>query len=173
MDLETIDGKILPERTQPQMEPVENLDHDWSQVVTPEGEQVATVGHHFQLSRAFNKDELQHISREGTCIACHQEIPEQSLAVSLLHHVAEYTGQLPKTTAQHDSLVHKIVLSSARRKSWPPPERHSSPCSLGCGSSGEDGRESPPRLLANANHPSDCFVRGVAARPPLPSPSGH
>ena len=113
VDLETVDGEILPKRTRPQMEAVQNLDHDWSQIVTPEGEQVATVGHHFQLSRAFNKSELEHMSREGTCIACHQEIPEQSLAVSLLHHVAEYSGQLPRTSDQHDGLVQKIILSSA------------------------------------------------------------
>ena len=53
------------------------------------------------------------MSREGTCIACHQESPEQSLAFALLHHVAAYTGHLPRTTAQHDSLIDRIVLSSA------------------------------------------------------------
>ena len=99
VDLETVDGKILPEQTQPQMEPIENLDHDWSQIVDEEGKQLATVGHHFQLSRAFTKEEQLHISREGTCLACHQDIPDESLAVSFLHHVAKYTGQLPKTNA--------------------------------------------------------------------------
>ncbi|KAA1259775.1 hypothetical protein LF1_23120 [Rubripirellula obstinata] len=113
VDLETVDGKILPKKTQVQVTKVENLDHDWSVVVDEEGNQLATVGHHFKLSRAFNKEEMQHISRQGTCSACHQNIPKESLAVSLLHHVAEYTGQLPKTTDQHDSLVNKIVLSSA------------------------------------------------------------
>ncbi|TWT52491.1 hypothetical protein Pla22_01150 [Rubripirellula amarantea] len=113
VDLETIDGEILPKRTQPQMEAIENLDHDWSQIVDKEGNQLATVGHHFKLSRSFNKEEIEHISREGTCIACHQSIPEESLAVSFLHHVAQYTGQLPKTSRQHDSLVNKILLSSA------------------------------------------------------------
>ncbi len=47
------------------MEPIENLDHDWSQIVDEDGNQLATVGHHFQLSRAFNNQELLHISREG------------------------------------------------------------------------------------------------------------
>lgn len=113
VDLETVDGKILPKKTQPQMEPVENLDHDWSRIVDEEGQQLATVGHHFKLSRAFNKQELERMSRDGTCTACHTEIPNESLAVSFLHHVAEYTGQLPETTDQHSSLVHKIVLTSA------------------------------------------------------------
>ena len=38
----------------------------------------------------------------------------RSLAVSLLHHVAEYAGQLPKTPDQHTSLVHKIMLLAGR-----------------------------------------------------------
>lgn len=113
VDLETTEGKILPKQVQTQMEPVENLDHDWSQIVNAQGQQLATVGHHFKLSRAFNKEELEHISRDGTCSACHAEIPDKSLAVSLLHHVAEYSGQLPVTNDQHSSLVHKIVLTSA------------------------------------------------------------
>lgn len=113
VELETVGGTILPQQSQPQMEPVENLNHDWSQIVDQEGNQVATVGHHFQLSRAFTKEEQLHISREGTCLACHQEIPEESLAVSFLHHVAKYTGQSPKTKQQHNSLLRKILLLSA------------------------------------------------------------
>ncbi|WP_372721524.1 cytochrome C [Novipirellula sp.] len=113
VDLQSIDGTILPKQSQPQMAAIENLDHDWSQIVDRDGQQVATVGHHFQLSRAFNKDELDRISREGTCIACHKEIPTASLAVSLLHHVAQYTGQTPKSPGEHDALLNKIVLSSA------------------------------------------------------------
>ena len=113
VDLETVDGKILPQQTRPQMEPIANLDHDWSQIVDEQGRQVATVGHHFELSRAFNKEELDRMSREGACLSCHQEIPEHSLAVNLLHHVAKYSGSLPDTPEKHNQLVHKIVLSSA------------------------------------------------------------
>lgn len=113
VDLETVDGKVLPQQTQPQMEPVENLSHDWSKIVNEEGEQLATVGHHFRLSRALNREELELMNRDGTCSACHKEIPQNSIAVNLLHHVAKYTGQLPETPQQHSSLVHKIVLTSA------------------------------------------------------------
>ena len=113
VDIETVDGNILSKKARPQMEPVKNLDHDWSQVVDREGNQLATVGHHFKLSRALNKQEIDHMTREGTCIACHKEMPDKSLAVSLLHHVADITGQIPVTNQQHHSLVHKIALSSA------------------------------------------------------------
>ena len=37
----------------------------------------------------------------------------QHQAVSLLHHVAEYSGQLPKTRDEHTALTHKILLFSA------------------------------------------------------------
>ncbi|WP_231743669.1 cytochrome c3 family protein [Stieleria neptunia] len=112
-DLETSDGTVLSERAKPQQPAIENLDHDWSQIVDRDGNQLATVGHHWKLSRALNKQEIEHIQREGTCIACHQEIPANSAAINLLHHIAKYTGQLPKTNEQHAGLIHKIVLMSA------------------------------------------------------------
>ncbi|QDV22360.1 hypothetical protein [Aureliella helgolandensis] len=92
---------------------IENLDHNWSQIVYREGNQLATVGHHWKLSRALNKEEIVHRQREGTCLTCHQDILENSAAINLLHHVAEYTGQLPKTNQQHANLIHKILLTSA------------------------------------------------------------
>lgn len=113
VDIETIDGKILPKQTQPQMNAIEGLSDDWSRVVDEEGNQLQTVGHHFKLSRPLNNAERANISREGTCLACHQELPKEDLAASLLHHVAKYTGQLPDTPAKHSSLVHKIVLIGA------------------------------------------------------------
>ncbi|MEO9935030.1 cytochrome C [Rhodopirellula bahusiensis] len=113
VDLQTTDGTVLSKRAEPQMEAIKNLTQDWSQIVDREGNQLATVGHHWKLSRAFNKDEIEHMRREGTCIACHKEIPENSNAINLLHHVAKYTGQLPHSNEEHAGLVHKILLLSA------------------------------------------------------------
>ncbi|NOX55073.1 MAG: LPXTG cell wall anchor domain-containing protein [Planctomycetes bacterium] len=53
------------------------------------------------------------MDRRGICLACHQEIPDQSLAVSFLHHIAEATGQVPVRRDQHNDLVHKILLATA------------------------------------------------------------
>ncbi|MFH1266813.1 MAG: hypothetical protein ABIK89_13880 [Planctomycetota bacterium] len=99
--------------TSPYTEEGEGLTADWSRLVTEEGRQLQTVGHHFKGSRPLNNEERAHIDRQGVCLACHQEIPDRSPAVSLLHHVAEYTGQLPKTAGQHNSLAHKILLLAA------------------------------------------------------------
>ena len=113
VDLETTDGTILPESARTQMGAIENLDHDWSQIVDKDGNQLATVGHHWKLSRSLNKDEITRISRDGTCVACHKEIPEKDLAVSLMHHVGKYTGGIPVSAEDHGKLVNKILLTSA------------------------------------------------------------
>ena len=53
------------------------------------------------------------MDRRGVCLACHQEIPDQSLAASFLHHAAKYAGMLPKTPKQHSALVYKILMVTA------------------------------------------------------------
>jgi hypothetical protein len=110
VDLETVDGHILSKNARPQMEPIEGLVADWSRIVTEEGQQLQTVGHHFSGSRPLNNNERAHMDRQGVCLSCHREIPDRSVAVNLLHHVAEYTGQLPETHDEHNSLLHKILL---------------------------------------------------------------
>lgn len=113
VDLETADGHVLSKNARVQCEAIEGLGADWSQVVDEKGQQLQTVGHHFRLDRPLNAEERAHIDRQGVCLGCHKEIPDGSLAVSLLHHVAEYSGQLPKTPDQHSSLIHKILLTTA------------------------------------------------------------
>lgn len=110
VDLETADKALLPQQYQVQREAMEGLSDDWSRIVSEDGSQLMTVGHHFKHSRPLNDKERSHVDRAGVCLSCHQEIPEGSLAVSLLHHVAERAGQSPKTRKQHNSLLHKILL---------------------------------------------------------------
>jgi hypothetical protein len=114
VDLRTVDGWILAEQHVTQLAPVEGLSADWSRFVTEDGRQLQTVGHHFQRSRPLNNVERDAISRQGVCLSCHREIPDRSIAVNLLHHVASAVNQIPKNPEEHDSLVHtKIMLFSA------------------------------------------------------------
>ena len=113
VDIETIEGDILPKKTRPQFQKIENMDTDWSRIVSEDGKQLMTVGHHFKLSRPLNNEERAMMSRAGTCSACHQELPKENLATSFLHHVAKYSGQLPDDPHKHASLIHKIVLLAA------------------------------------------------------------
>ncbi len=113
VDLATPDGSVLPMKTRFQVEPIPGLTHDWSQVVTRNGRQLQTVGHHFKGSRPLNNTERGMLERKGICLSCHKEIPDASLAVNILHHLAVATGQIPSTPKEHSSLVHKVVLLSA------------------------------------------------------------
>jgi hypothetical protein len=113
VDLESVDGHVLSKNARVQCDAIEGLGDDWSRFVTEDGQQLQTVGHHFRLSRPLNNRERANIDRQGDCLGCHQEIPDGSLAVSLLHHVAQYTGQLPANREEHASLIHKVLLTSA------------------------------------------------------------
>ena len=113
IDLATAGGKVLAKAARPQRAAIPGLKNDWSRVVDERGNQLMTVGHHFPLSRPLNNHERALLNRRGVCLGCHKEIPNKSLAVSLLHHVASVTGQLPVTSKQHADLIHKIMLFSA------------------------------------------------------------
>jgi len=112
VDLTTADGQVLPRNARLQIEAVPGL-MDWSRVVTQDGEQTQTVGHHFEGSGPLSQDQRMRMDRGNVCVSCHAEIPDQDLAVSLLHHVAETTGQIPASNREHSSLVHKILLTAA------------------------------------------------------------
>ncbi|MCG8635553.1 MAG: hypothetical protein MI863_17090 [Desulfobacterales bacterium] len=69
---DSVSGAPLPSAARVQFPGIENLTFDWSKIVDKDGIQVATVGTHWPLSRAFNKEELGRITRTGLCIGCHQ-----------------------------------------------------------------------------------------------------
>ena len=112
-ELSTADGKLLPNHARPQVEPIAGLTDDWSRVVTESGRQLMTVGSHFTRSRPLNNAERADMSRKGICLSCHQEIPAASVPVSVLHHVGQMAGMLPRTPTEHAALVHKVLLTSA------------------------------------------------------------
>jgi len=58
VDLETADKQVVPQRTWTQFEPIKNLPTDGSKIVDKDGNQLMTVGHHFELSPAFAKEEM-------------------------------------------------------------------------------------------------------------------
>lgn len=68
------DGRLTPERHTVQINGIEKLNFDWSKIVTRDGTQLATVGTHWPLSRAFNKRELDTILRTGICLGCHSKM---------------------------------------------------------------------------------------------------
>lgn len=112
IDLSTADGRVLPQRSRYQVEPIEGLG-DWSQVVTRDGRQTQTVDHHFLGAGPLSAEQRARMDRQNVCVGCHQHIPSESPAVSLLHHVAEHANMLPRTNAEHASLLSKVTRAAA------------------------------------------------------------
>ena len=113
VDLMDGDGALVTSDAKPQVAKTGGLAADWSRFVTEDGEQLQTVGHHLSLSRPLDDRERALLEREGTCVACHQSLPDGDLAVSAMHHVAQMLDALPVDTDAHASLVHKIVRVAA------------------------------------------------------------
>ncbi len=113
VDIAAPDGTVLAANARTQIEPIPGLVADWSRLVTEQGRQLQTVGDHWKLSRPLNQIERGYLDRRGLCLGCHQEIPKASLAVSVLHHLAAVTGQVPTTPGRHAGLLHKILLTAA------------------------------------------------------------
>ncbi len=72
-------GKVIPKKYKVQIPAIPKLKFDWSKIVDENGVQLATVGTHWPLSRAFNKEELLTIRRAGTCMGCHQNMTQAEL----------------------------------------------------------------------------------------------
>ncbi len=112
IDLMTADGKIIPKKIHIQKPAIKKLTFDWSRIIDENYTQLVTVGHHWKLSRALGKEELNKLDRQGVCLSCHQAIPNKDLAVSLLSHVAHVANvQIDNET--HRAILHKNLLMGA------------------------------------------------------------
>ncbi|MEM6292244.1 MAG: cytochrome C [Myxococcota bacterium] len=113
VDLQTADGEVLPHSAVEQRAAVNGLEAAWSAVLDAEGRQVQTVGSHFLGSGPLTPAQREGMDRRNLCVDCHQEIPTTSLAVSVLHHVADAAGQLPVSRDDHGTLIRRSLLTSA------------------------------------------------------------
>ncbi len=112
VDLMTADGKVIPKKITIQKPGVKNLTFDWSRVIDENYTQLVTVGHHWDLSRALDKEEISKLDRRGVCLSCHQTMPDKDLAVSLMMHVANVAG-VDIDNKMHKTILHKNLLLSA------------------------------------------------------------
>jgi len=112
-DVQNEKGELLSRRSTPQVPMIDGLDMDLSQIVTREGEQVQTVGHHWRLSGPLSAEQREHMERVGTCIACHQEIPDGNLAVSALVRTGRLLNMNPHSDAEHASLLNRDLKLAA------------------------------------------------------------
>ena len=108
VDMTTASGKPLSRNAVVQIAAIPDLQTDLDQVVTREGKQVQTVGHHWPGSRPLNKKQRDNMERIGVCLACHQDIPDGTPTAKMLNELLTRTGRTPDTDAKHKALINAI-----------------------------------------------------------------
>jgi len=112
VDLMDAQKRLLVKKHDIQIPAIPNLKYDYSVMLDENGTQVQTVGDHWRLSQALDKDVRDKLDRRGVCLSCHQEIPHKSLAVSAMVHIKQISG-MKIDRSFHNDIVHKSVLISA------------------------------------------------------------
>ncbi len=110
VDLETAQGQIIPRQTQLQSQPIPSLDHDLSQIVTREGEQLVTVGSHWPLTGPLPQAMREKMERTGLCMGCHQNMVNEDLWSQV---------NSPKfvNNAEHQAVMNQAIHALAKEKS--------------------------------------------------------
>lgn len=101
-------GEIIPTRYSIQIPGIPKLKFDWSQIVTREGIQLVTVGTHWPMSRALNKEELNTVIRAGACMGCHQNMLKKEVWTK----VSEEGRLNPQ---QHIDMMNKMIQYMAEK----------------------------------------------------------
>ncbi|MCD4732070.1 MAG: hypothetical protein K8R74_15795 [Bacteroidales bacterium] len=108
-DLQTYDGKNLSTNARPQFPKIEDLPMDLSQVVTRDGKQVQTVGHHWPLSGPLSQYSREKMERVGVCISCHQDVPDGNIFIKATAAAGEVLGLAPHHDNEHMKLLNMEI----------------------------------------------------------------
>ena len=109
MDLRTADGSVISNNSTPQFSSTPDLLFDLSQIVTRDGEQLVTVGHHWPLSGPLPQQTREKMERVGACVACHQHIPDGDIFVKMITTAGDFTGLTPHSDKQHSKLLSRDI----------------------------------------------------------------
>jgi hypothetical protein len=112
IDIMSADGKVMPTIIDEQIPAIKNLHFDYSKFLDENGTQLQTVGHHWSLSQPLSKEQRNKVDRRGVCLACHQNIPEGTLAISAMSHIANM-AQVNIDKKMHENILNKTLHVSA------------------------------------------------------------
>lgn len=104
-DVVTADGEIVSRFTRPQLIALPQLHGDFMQLVDADGRQTQTIDSHWPDSRPLTASQRDKLARQGTCTACHQDIPDGSLSMQMLGKVAEVTHLSFAPASAHAKLL--------------------------------------------------------------------
>ncbi len=120
VDVATSTGKTVSEKAIIQIAAISDLPMDLDQVVTPDGKQLQTVGHHWPGSRPLSNKQRDNMERVGVCLSCHQDIPDGTPSIGMLKKIRKIAGTTPSTDEEHQGLVQDITRIATRVKVYGP-----------------------------------------------------
>lgn len=88
-DVVDVNGKNVSQFTEAQISAIKDLHGDFMQLINSEGKQVQTIDTHWPTSMPLTQAQRDVLSRAGTCLACHQDIPQGSIPIRMLGKIAE------------------------------------------------------------------------------------
>ena len=75
------------------------------QILNERGEQLQTVDSHWPTSMPLTKEQIDVLSRGGTCTACHKDIPDGAIPIRMLGKIAEITHLSFASEDAHGALL--------------------------------------------------------------------
>ncbi len=98
-------GENISNYTQAQISAIQDLHGDFMQLLNSEGKQMQTIDTHWPGSMPLTASQRDLLSRGGTCMACHQDIPDGSIPIRMLGKVAEVTRLSFASEEAHGQLL--------------------------------------------------------------------
>jgi len=116
LDLRDAKGNVISNQATVQFNDIEDLDFDLSKIVTRDGKQLMTVGHHWPLSGPLSQESREKMERVGVCIACHTDIPDGNIPVAMLVKTGGILGIIPHSDDEHSRLLNNDLNWAATTK---------------------------------------------------------
>ncbi len=109
VELETHLGQTIPKQYKVQSPAIPKLDHDLSQIVSRDGEQLVTVGSHWPLTSPLPAAMRAKMERTGLCMGCHQNMLDKDIW-------ARVNSPAFVNNEQHRAVMDKAIHSYARER---------------------------------------------------------
>ncbi|WP_430811799.1 MULTISPECIES: hypothetical protein [unclassified Carboxylicivirga] len=98
-------GEIVSRHTEVQIPALPHLHGDFAQLIDSSGRQVQTVDSHWPRSKPLTARQREVLARDGTCLACHQDLPKGALPIRMLGQIAHMTGLSFAPEEAHNELL--------------------------------------------------------------------
>ena len=98
-------GNQLSRHTRAQLTAIKNLHGDFMQIIDSLGNQVQTVDSHWPTAMPLTQQQRDMLSRGGTCLACHKDIPNGAIPIKMLGKIAEITHLSFASEEAHGQLL--------------------------------------------------------------------